>query len=160
MELTRETRDRRVAIAQDVLLQMDREDCPLRPERERYIYGAIEIIPPETSVQSAVDQIQSGCAVCGIGAVFLSYQRLFNGAKVDDISIKIGESTLFRASKYEIQKAVEDTFDQETINVIEMVFEEWGYWRYGNRTPDEALRYLMENIVANDGILTVGGEEL
>ena len=119
MELTREIRAKRIAVARDVLAQLDRKDVPLKVRRGTYLAGPmIEGRIAGPSLQPYVDKLQEYCEACAIGAAFLSYVRLF-GVDCDVVRnfdrVWVGDDLM--------RDHLATIFDGRTLDLIESMFE-------------------------------------
>jgi hypothetical protein len=119
-ELTPEIRSRRVAVARDVLAQVAASklkvavgsylavDCSLA------LQEATEDLPDDADLQGVVDVVQAHCQVCARGALLLSKARLYNAVPLESIwGMDQGDNADLLA----------DTFDEETLDVLENAFE-------------------------------------
>jgi hypothetical protein len=132
MELTREIRDKRIAVAKDVLLQFDRADVPLQLCRANgYVVGSLGVgLHPEDDVRDHADVIQAECHVCQKGALLLSKARLFDAVplstvlwNIPDYTAKDGTVNEVAAFSDEVNAALADLFDRLTMDMLEVAFE-------------------------------------
>jgi hypothetical protein len=132
MELTREIRDKRIAVARDVLLQLDRPDLPLAVVSSMgYVTGHLFVgIRPEDDVQAHVDAIQAHCSVCQKGALLLSKARLFDAVPASTIlydidTFRAEDGTIAEVAAFpdEVNAALADLFDRLTMDMLEAAFE-------------------------------------
>lgn len=175
-ELTREIRDRRIAVAKDVKLQHAANNFRIGfsylaiyddDEVSSAIAGTRDA--PPTDLKDVVDQVSLACGVCARGALLLSKARLFN-----DVPI----ASVFETDEGWVNSIVDqdgtanllsDTFDVATLARIEAAFEvsgalvdasieggldvdaevAWGRLYMGSK--DGRLLAIMDNIIANDG---------
>ncbi len=131
MDLTPEIRANRVAVARDILLQLDRADNPLKVESGSYIKSrtgdallGLGEYPDEGDLQDHVEAIQADCQVCFMGAVLLSKARLLNPVSMNRFFPYVETHVrLIRPGQWEITEAVSDVFDQQTMYMMEAAFE-------------------------------------
>ena len=162
-ELTREQRDKRVAVARDVLKQLDRADMRLKVRHNSYLSGpSFRGSFGGGSLQSYVDELQQHCEVCMLGAAFLSYTRLYNG--VETGVIYSGERRL-HINGSDMRPHLETIFDARTLDLMESVFEkcvmtdeeitdelrEAAEFGDSFESPHDAARAIAQNIVDHDG---------
>ncbi len=152
MQLTPEIRARRIAVAQDILLQLAREDNPLKPATGSYIRG--NMVAPqdycETQLQAVVEDVQQNCRVCAMGAILLSYARLYNEVKLKQISFTSLGFALMDTSGFEIINRLRGTFDAGTLRRIEATFEHDRRYFEG-WDAKRILQEIAETIIKNDG---------
>lgn len=119
MELTREIRDKRVAIARDIIKQIDTQAILL--QTGSYL-ATIKIDPPiDGDLQEHVDLIQQNCTACMLGAALLSKARLFNGVPMRRLDRnRRGGIDLDREP---IVDLLGEVFDRGTLNLLESAFE-------------------------------------
>jgi hypothetical protein len=135
-ELTPEIRERRVAVAGDVIAQIDAKAT--RISKGNYIRsfavdedGFRSAYNPIPAIKEAQDQggdlrdhlgvIQEHCEVCAIGAAVLSKARLYDGVPFSEIDS--GYGGLFNVSDRDCYAALADVFDPVTQDMIEAAFE-------------------------------------
>lgn len=155
-------RNPRVAIAKDVLARLDQ----MFIQTGRYIAVVNNRfrVSPGQELQPIVDQLEANCRVCALGGMLLSFIRLFDKIKSDDI-----ESNLFNcATPTEVYEPLSEVFEDEQLVLIEAAFEKRdglpsmynyteGFLRpavkfgYQYDDPKDRLKAIMENIVENDG---------
>ena len=140
MTLTQEIRDRRVAVAEDVLLQLDRTDVPLRVGGEPgyicgepgYISGvdhtgsaAYEGLNLDGNLKDQVDIVQRNCTVCAMGALLLSKARLLDEVPMADLAYKHREveDRIIFIGRADTVRLLKDTFDADTLTRAEAFFE-------------------------------------
>jgi len=163
-----EHEDMRVAIARDVLAQLDREDVPLRVSPEGYVSGFYEPKDWSADLQQIVDEVKTYCDVCALGGLILSKARLYDSVPIcelleEDPDEAPGEVFGIQATIYE---QLDQVFGQGQRELIETAFMEVRYFaralseaertkavRYGGQFHDDRLRLraIMENIIANGG---------
>lgn len=130
-ELTREMRDRRIAVCRDVVERIDARR--LRVLDGYYIRIRIGSDPAENvrkeitsklsnsqDLRDVADTIEQHCTVCARGGMLLSKARLYDN---------VPSSTLIREGWFEVGQSsttnpLLDTFDAETLEAIESAFEE------------------------------------
>lgn len=142
--------EKRVAVARDVLSQLDAEKYVATPG----MYCRVDIPfddnerVAEADADMSVVIAQTSCEVCGIGALFASTIRMQN---------KIAFNAYGQAS---IHNYLGDIFTAPQLRSIESYFEfgAHGDYRIDARSPifkehdaDLRLRMIMENIISNDG---------
>ena len=133
MTLTQEIRDRRVAVAEDVLLQLGRLDVPLRVRLgAAYISGvdhtgsaAYEGLNLDGDLKDQADLVQRNCAVCAVGALLLSKARVLNEVPMADLVYAYPgvEKCFIAVGREGTLRLLEDTFDDDTLNRVEAFFE-------------------------------------
>lgn len=160
-ELTQEIRDKRVAIAKDVIYQL--EEQMYRATKGHYV-----TLPntPITSINKIEGQLQehlgkimgADCCVCAIGAMFLSKVNLYNECKMEELGFAAhdGGTGFFDT---QMRQNLEEIFDHEFLNQVESCFEGWGdkgYKLYQDN-PDNYQRMIliMQNIIENNGELMI-----
>ena len=135
--------EKAVAVAKDVLKHLKNIRAI---SGNSYIYLAEPLplrIAEHTSGQKHIDAITSRCEVCGIGACFLSYIRLFNNATVRQV---------IRAYSASMIDKMQDVFSRSTLEDIERAFESEDGLKKRYRNDNQRLRAIMLNIVRNNGI--------
>lgn len=154
--------EQRVAIARDVLAQLDAER--IRPAKLVWVNAEVEGFDYSRPALVAGDA--PACRVCGIGACFVSAVRLGNG---------FAEAADNGLGEIHMQDVVGQYFSQQKFVAIEFVFERGnGYtsledlvelgWSENEtdalclmfpeaETPDDRLRLIAENLIANGGDL-------
>lgn len=126
MELTPAIRAKRVAIARDMLKQLERSDVPLRiVHGGGYVGGYLETLPgPEEQIQPFVDLIQQHCDMCELGGLLLSKARLYDAVPMSVIVSDSGFDELnVYASHDDVASALADIFDPLTLDMLEAAFE-------------------------------------
>ena len=173
MTLTREIRDRRVAVAEDVLLQLRRLDVPLLVLRGvGYIVGAghvgsseYEGIDLDGDLKDHADMVQRRCTVCAMGALLLSKARLLDEVPMAAIVRTHDEIGEIDVDREDAVRLLKDTFDADTLNRVEAFFEGSPMHMFTRRyylsgmdayakslaTPRERMIEVAENIVHNLG---------
>jgi hypothetical protein len=123
---TAEARAMRVAIARDVLAQLDREDVPLDLTTTMYLSGRLAG-PYEPELRDCVDRVQAGCTVCLLAACVLSRARLYGG--VPTAAFRLGvhhtegtEGLSLAAGRLRVVGALADVFDRDTLDAVEAAF--------------------------------------
>lgn len=172
-ELTRDTREKRVAVAKDVLAQLDRQDVPLRLRRGNYLIGAGNRDEAIAGTHEATaDYLQSHCQVCMIGAAFVSYSRLFGGTSH---LVKGGRANVYAYSE-DMVETLSSVFDATTLELIESVFEQDNMsrsddddildacfaaceWGLQFTTPESAARAICQLLIDNNGELLIPSQE-
>jgi len=164
VELTREVRDRRVAIARDVLAQMARAD-PARLRPQTGVYVALRL---NRRVDNAADlgAILSAdnvayCETCALGALLVSKARLYDQVPLHKLCV--GEYSISSYGGDSIRTLLAGEFDADTLYRIEAYFERWDVCDdrrdevrsafFGSAT--RRLAAICEDIVANNGEFTV-----
>lgn len=172
-KLTKKIREQRVAIAKDVLKQLDAQRIQL--ERRRYLSGVLlnyDASSRGTDLQAYVDGLLN-CRVCLLGACLLSKARLFNAVPVELVASfptfgrDKGPLGLAIAGE-DIHENLSSIFDSRTLTLMESAFEcrdmadsEDDYSDdpeiqaaidFGNaREPETCVRDVMQNIIDNNG---------
>ena len=128
---------KRVAIAKDVLLQL--ELAKFVPQRGQYVTikrkGKNALRPLRTdAAKPLIAEENSKCYVCAKGAIMCSYVRNFNNAVYDEL--KSGE-----------MDETNDIFGWDILAKLEDEFE--GFMDGSKKVP---LKTLMENIIDNKGV--------
>jgi len=166
--------EKRVAIAKDVLQQLDEksfkaESCYLdvaRGDDEKRIRCLIQNSPEEKASYALAS---AKCEVCGIGSLFVSTIELENKATVSDLFDNT-ENYEAMSIPFVGKKKMADTlskyFDEDQLDLIEAYFERTVVHANGNlRITDinenspiwetnrksERLRMIMNNIIENKG---------
>ena len=131
MNLTREIRDGRIAICQDVIdrilnhdLKVMSESTYLVQRSDVSVQDALKIINNgyelNKGVQGIVDAIEPYCQVCARGAMMLSKARVFDDMPMTAISTPSGWISADRAAT---KDGLEDFFNVEDLAQIETAFE-------------------------------------
>ncbi len=159
-ELTREIRDRRIALAHDLLRQMGREDNRLMVERGNYVEGSFPLPAVadlhKLDVRDVVEEMQQHCEVCAKGALFLSYARLFDQMRLVNFVDFQGRHAEAKSRMDErITKALSDTFSGEELDHIEARFEGWRDEYDYVSNAYAALAEIAQEIIDGDGSYTV-----
>jgi hypothetical protein len=168
VELTREIRDRRVAVAKDVLAQL--EAHKINVARGGFYLRLETDLPDDvTDLQACVDEVGPSCKICLRGAMLLSKARLFNDVPLDRIRRMNGFLLDgLHANRIDTRDLLADTFDEETLDLLECAFEgapefarqSCGLTRSRAATafgatvdydPEERVRLCMNNLIDNDG---------
>lgn len=178
MELTREIRDKRVAIAKDVLAQLDAKAYELR---SGYRYFSAQLACSKSSVidQDLRDVLPKAkdCTVCLLGAVLVSKARLYDEVPVASDSIYFGydaESCVLGLGSHDVYQALETVFDSDSLAIMEGVFErlydapdrlenfalreQFSQWRdyfYWFDSSEARVREMMRILIDNDGELAL-----
>lgn len=181
MRLTREIRDRRVALAKNVLSQLRRYDLPLNLRHHDYVAGILDLgfkYVSHAEVNTSVDEFQANSRLCIVGALLLSRIRMGNEPPMPQLVCR-SVITGGNVRKVDMNRSValeslRDTFDEETLIRIEYVFENsslrsrgevrdhvkdvFGYARSLPAAPRGCATLLCQNLIANDGELVVPAE--
>lgn len=147
--------DKRVMIAEEVLRLLAVGN--IVPKRGHYIGTAVASLDGEfiedfgsetlkerkdETIHDLIPSFLSGCCVCAIGSACLALGNL----KTD---LKLGR--LFGSSAYLSGSTMQDVlaryFSPKEVDGMEYTFEE------SDNSPDDSLRSIMENIVANKGFV-------
>jgi hypothetical protein len=120
-ELTREIRDKRIAVARDVIEQLDRQDVPLRIAQGFYLVGPGDPARLEGDLRDHADYVQAHCKACMIGSAFLSYARVVGGVPAD----MVRSYTCLCGYSCDMRRVMGDVFDSRTLDRLESAFEEW-----------------------------------
>jgi hypothetical protein len=134
-EVTDEIRTRRVAIARDVIAQLDAQQLQYL-NKGVYLQGYIpeETLDAATDLQEIVDIASNTCRVCAKGAMFLSRARLYDGVPIGRIRYD-GESSITSAKEHDFFNAtLMEDFDKRQLDLIEHAFEMWA--------GDESTEYM------------------
>lgn len=173
MGLTDEIRARRVAVAKDVIERIDLGKLMITTG---YYLDAeeLEVIPDSEDLQGCVDTIELHCPVCARGALLLSKARLFNAVPMSSIIVtndEDSEAKWVHVARSDTVDLLADTFDVQTLALIEVAFEQdtnWAKTREGFKRADprieRALRFgclhanpetrvyeVMANLIENNG---------
>ena len=187
MPLTEEVRDRRVAVAKDVLLQLGRADVPLRMSKASrlcltsYINGLMLDVALDLSLKDQADTVQRTCTVCAMGALLLSKARLLDEIQMADVVIADtdnsgdpSEEIDIRVSRDAVCRLLGDTFDDNILDRVEAFFEDCptnmdpaDYYREGISAyaksmpaPRDRMVEIAKNIVRNRGEFIVPAEHV
>lgn len=152
--------DKRVAVAKDVLEQLDLKKFVA--EEGTYFYLESKAKEGE-SLQKVIDKGES-CSVCAMGAVFASKVRLGNDCNITD---DILWDSCIKTGDEEVLKHTEDIFSERTMRLMEWCFEGVDivdfFWddykleervdvfRISYKTSDSLIRAIMQNIIDNKG---------
>jgi hypothetical protein len=170
------TNERAVAVAQEVLAQLD--TYRLGPKTYFRYEGYDPAAPQQTTssflnsltpgdLQDHADTIKQNCQVCLLGACLLAKATLFD--RLPTTCLLKDNRGPFREA---IVSALEDIFDPETIDLMELAFErtDWipgmkcidddnhqrrvAASQFGRATSDNVarVRAVMENVIAHSGV--------
>lgn len=127
--------EKRVAIAQDVLVQLQMEK--IVPTQGLYLEGPDDsevAIKPSTPIKNVTAWQEPGCSVCAKGALFVSAVKMMNGRKVkelkdlnwltDENGQDINKYDAFSVGNDTIVDYLGDVFLSDQLNMIEAAFEE------------------------------------
>ena len=138
--LTKSPEDRAhaVAIAKDVLERIRLHRLNLLSDNG-YVVG-FPSFPREGSLQENIDLAESSCEVCALGAMFLSYARLYNNIYCQKQSDSYGQ----------IIDKLENYFYTEELELSEHHFER-RRTEY-EKNDEEVMIDICENIIDNNGV--------
>lgn len=160
---------KRVAIAKDVLQQMQRD--AIIPTTGSWLTedirigsaaGRIRNITSQTQLQAVLKAMQE-CHTCHLGALFVSSVEIANDFKVGDMTYNsFGHTTPGFPISLEgpsLYLQLEKFFERDQLNMMETVFEqnqgathhEVGAIYGGINSPADRMRLLMENLILNKG---------
>lgn len=164
---SREIRDKRIAIAKDVLAQLAAQT--LRPSHlHRYLM--VDAVPQNYKSRDLRDVVQTPgqvCRVCALGACLVAKARLYDQLPAQDL---IGEDSCtgyLNPDQSQCLAALRDIFSARQLAVIEAAYEgmpdladdayyeaamEASYYRREPELGAETLSRIMNNILANDGV--------
>lgn len=153
-----------VAIAKDVLkrLQLRKlhstQGCYLGE-----IPGKELDVALDDDAKKHIDEFEKKCVVCALGAAFLSYIRLYDGLTCDVVQYGARSSMV---------GSLKEAFTELELDQIESCYEKWRGHFYShypnsdeadptedwieknyNRTNNQRLKLLMQNVVENNGDL-------
>jgi hypothetical protein len=134
LKLTKAVRAKRVAVMEDILvrlaarkLHLKRGSYMARSDRKFATSKRAEReIAPEDQLQECVDDIEKACDVCLMGAVLLSYIRLYNKVTAEAVTgddLDSYELWELSTGYDEIRQVLRDVFTPADLGVIEAVFE-------------------------------------
>lgn len=144
----------RVAIAKDVLQRMRYRGvvCGI-------YYTSAPNIGQITNPQKQIRELEKGCQVCALGAMFLSYIKICDRVPASDFFTTESDysgATILNASDTDMRSRMECLFDYEQLGLIEGAFENFRdretYNLYPGLPPSERLRKIMRNVIRNDGV--------
>jgi hypothetical protein len=157
---TRDQRDKAIAIARDVLLQMEREDNPLGVRAGVYLDGIGRVryaFDDTDDLQVHIEAAQKHCRVCALGAMMLSAVRLYDGCPIGGLC----------SSRGVIENVLRVHMSDRAMDMIEAAFEVLDICQLDETTdrdidfamtfgskggsPVDRLRRIMENVISNDG---------
>lgn len=168
-------RERAVAVAEDVIKTI-RAENNIQIRKGSYFGGRfkLDVVDENAELQHLLPEIErQGCSVCARGAAFLSHVRLFDNFKASRVLGRTDDHDFnydAGCGWHTTENTLQDTFSEQTRNLIECAFEMSRNHRYGVslelaqgavefgvRFPkdDERLVAIMENVIANDGEFTV-----
>jgi hypothetical protein len=175
VEPTPEIRAMRVAVARDVLAQLDREDVRGGLVLGDYLRGPARRDPGAgrpVDLQQCADEAQAGCSWCLLGALLLSKARLYNRVPLAPL-FSWDPAAALHAGREPVLAALDDVFDRDTLDLVESAFmctwmgndeERWdssplgsAAIAFGRRYDDdragmlERARAVMANIIHHDG---------
>jgi len=144
-----------IAIATDVIAQIDHLGAIVQG---RYCHGDIDSVHLNKNPQEVIDDIAKRCAVCALGACFLSSIRLYDKITMPELT-KYSEYRKIYMFGCDLKLHLAQFFTPDQICLIEAAFE----WfevsamkpahEFGRRYPDgrTRLKAIMQNIIDNDG---------
>ena len=171
-ELTREIRDQRIAICQDVLerlqlralhLKRNHTYCASTTLKEHYNIAEFRGI----DAQECVDDLESECQICADGALLLSTLRLYNGMPMDDM---LNVSGHVHVSSTLLESRLGPIFGLRMLRAFEAVFEHvmpsttgfsaperWALKQFGHffAAPEAALEVMCRHVIEHDGDLVI-----
>ena len=164
--------DRALAVARDVLKQI--KTMPAECFSDTVYCRAMLAGPSEPDFGTGddlaqhVDRLQPTCRVCHLGAVFLSFVRLYDGVPLTDVrGISFGWRNTVDVRRHYIVEKLADVFSAEQLQFMECAYEGDPY--VGARTGDledreaavnfgERYHYgapriaaIMKNVIRNKG---------
>jgi len=148
--LTRE--QKAVSIAKDVLKRLRY----MRNVKRGYYFSWNDCGHLTGDAQPLVPQFEKNCKVCAMGACLLSYIRLYDNVKVDDMLTAysgISVDSMF------IEKTLRDVFSKEQLGLMEHEFECSDVYK-SIEDPKKRLRLIMLNIVKNNGTFAPHKDDL
>lgn len=154
-------REKAVAVAKDVVAQLDDPTSTMRPSHGGYFITPF--MPDDCNLQERdlrdyLPQIhEAGCRVCALGAAMLSKARLY-----DDVPA----STLVLTGALKVEHALDGIFGRETVDLAEIAYEGHvvrhtqlstdrihravDFWRKYER-PRDRMRAIWQNVIDNNG---------
>ena len=156
-----------VAIAQDVLERLSLHELHVAENYYlRRIYDVLVGTNPSIDARELLTRIEDKCTVCALGACLLSYIRLYDDVKVNDLRNGMDESNIYRhLGKYFTPhqlKLIEVAFElSDRAGPVSVILNNDDYnaantFGRGYEGPVGRLRAIMENIIANDGVFKPG----
>lgn len=103
--------EKAVAVAKDVLKRL--KYGKLNVKRRTGFFLVKRNFPKHGSLQEFADVAEANCKVCALGGMFLSYARVYNRVRCDEVYNDF----------YETTKKLKQVFSMRTLALIEGVFE-------------------------------------
>lgn len=143
--------EQRVAIAKDVIAQLDAERFEAAPGTYvEFSRGA------RANKERQVCELTAGrtCEVCALGALFVAGVERADKLRVKDLVYGTERGVLRGLDGNDCRAYLERFFEYDQLAEIESAFECWGAglktrWRL--LPPDERMRRIMANIIKNYG---------
>lgn len=158
-------KERAVAIAQDVIAQLDIQF--IRASKGIYYDASRSIRVEEGGLDTAFENMKKEgrqCDVCAIGACFISMILLGDEVQVKDLTQFEDETEIHGMDSTTMRKHLMKAFPIDNIHLIESAFEMsvWGNQEtpemlsatlFGVKctSPNSRLRAIMQNIIENNG---------
>lgn len=171
--------EKAVAVAKDVIAQIRSKEHPLQvASNNGYIVGPLAVLPDQPcDLQEIVDDVQSKCEVCALGAAVLSTARLLDnipvgsvlweGSRVDFSDKWFRAKRVVETNRDKLLDALSPIFDPWQCDMIEAAFERSFVYadtdisdydiersvNFGSeyQCDDDRLVAIMENVIENGG---------
>lgn len=163
MQLTQEIRDMRVAVAKDVLSQLNLNRY--KPSPGVYLEFDSNELPDVFQgelQQHLPNLLENPCNVCALGALFVSQVNLYDEFPASNLRLECSSESdedCLSISPYELKENLNKIFDRDIKTRIENCFEvrrEFFEDTYlSEMNPEARMRMIMENIIANNGEFTI-----
>ncbi len=161
--LTREQRDKRVAVMRDVIERLDGPNPPKVVFDNGYFSAEIDA-PQESDAGADLGAVlprlrwARWCGVCALGALLISKAALYDG-----VPLQLDRGGDVHYGFLVTRSHLEDVFDHDTLDSIEAAFEITGNGaaaRFGIRytTAVDRLRAIAQNVIDHDGKLVLSVE--
>lgn len=149
---------KRVLIAQDVLARLS--ENKIKPRRNVMLEPDNLLIEDDESASEAIKAAKS-CTVCAKGAVICSLVNRYNNAKGSDLD-EMYDGSYTGLDQLDTKKI----FGEDLWNELECQFEGAVYYRSfetkevlgSNEVKPKSLKWLMENLIENNGQLKINGK--
>lgn len=126
--MTTEMRSRAIAVARDVIAQLNKTSGGYTPSTGTYLFSeyTLDTSKEAGDLQEHLPALQEiGCTVCALGAALLSKARLYDAVPVT--TLRLGGDGAFSDSLYANRQVcaenLADVFSEDQITLIESAFE-------------------------------------
>lgn len=160
-KLTR--REKCVEIAKDAILWVrSRRNLG----REGYLQSSNDLgIPSEVPILPAINDNQTPCGVCALGACLVGYVRKFSSASL--VEARLSQNDTSCICREDITTILKPYFSATELRQIERAFEGWHSYDFDEESDDSIRRWqrirswksrliaILQNIVRNKGYFVI-----